>query len=151
MTEIAARYRDKPWVLYSVFNEPAFISWSEWRPVAEQLVDTVRDQHPEALILVSGVDFASELEGALSDPVRRDGNRVRDPPVPLGRRVLEEGGFQAFDDQPGVSRGMGIRRRTPGEHAQIRGVPGPLLRGAGARLDRLDLGPRLDAEHVHLS
>ncbi len=73
LTEIAARYRDKPWVLYSVFNEPAFISWSEWRPVAEQLVDTVRDQHPEALILVSGVDFASELDGALSDPVRRDG------------------------------------------------------------------------------
>ena len=71
--EIAARYRDRPWVLYSVFNEPAYISWSEWRPVAEQLVDAVRDQHPEALILVSGVDFASELDGVLSDPVRRDG------------------------------------------------------------------------------
>ena len=69
----AARYRDRPWVLYSVFNEPAFISWGEWRPLAERLVDAVRDPHPGALVLVSGVHWASELDGALADPVRREG------------------------------------------------------------------------------
>ena len=73
LREIAARYRDKPWVLYSVFNEPAFISWSQWRPLAERLVDAVRDEHPGALVLVSGVNWASELDGALADPVRREG------------------------------------------------------------------------------
>ena len=73
LAETAARYRDRPWVLYSVFNEPAFISWSDWRPLAERLVDAVRDQHPDALVLVSGVHWASELDGALADPVRREG------------------------------------------------------------------------------
>ena len=73
LAETAARYRDRPWVLYSVFNEPAFISWSDWRPLAERLVDAVRDQHPGALVLVSGVHWASELDGALADPVRREG------------------------------------------------------------------------------
>ena len=72
LTAVAFRYSDKPQVLYSVFNEPAFVSWADWRPVAERLVDTVRGIHPEALILVSGVNFASQLEAALSDPVRRE-------------------------------------------------------------------------------
>ena len=57
LSAMAERYRDKPWVLYGTFNEPAFISWSDWRPVAERLVDSIKDAHPEALIFVSGVNF----------------------------------------------------------------------------------------------
>lgn len=53
---LVERYRDKPWVLYGTFNEPAYISWDEWRPVAEQLVDVIQETHPEAVVFVSGVD-----------------------------------------------------------------------------------------------
>ena len=69
---MAERYRDKPWVLYGTFNEPAYISWSDWRPMAERLVDVVHEVQPEAVVLVSGVDWGYDLKGAIEDPVRRD-------------------------------------------------------------------------------
>ena len=69
---MAQRYRDKPWVLYGTFNEPAYISWSEWRSVAERLVDVIQEVHPESIIFVPGVDWSSDLKGAITDPVRRD-------------------------------------------------------------------------------
>jgi hypothetical protein len=58
--------------LYSIFNEPSYISWSDWRPVAEQLIDVVRSNDPRALILVPGVRVAYDLTGVPSDPILRD-------------------------------------------------------------------------------
>ena len=69
---VAERYKNDPWVIYSIFNEPSHITWKDWRPVAEQLVDVVRSHNPRALILVSGVSWANDLTGAGQDPVRRD-------------------------------------------------------------------------------
>lgn len=70
--DVAERYKNDPWVLYSIFNEPNHLSWTEWRPVAEQLVDAIRSHNPRALILVSGVNVAYDLKGVANDPVQRD-------------------------------------------------------------------------------
>ena len=78
------------------------------------------------------------------------GHRLRDPPLPVGGGVLEAGRGRAVHGAPRLPRGVGVRRRAPGERAQLRRGPRGLLRGAGSRLDGLDLGPLLDAEHVHL-
>jgi endoglucanase len=72
LSAIGGRYGEKSWVIYECFNEPTFIGWGEWRPVAEELVDTLQAAAPEALVLVSGTDWGYDLGGALSDPVRRD-------------------------------------------------------------------------------
>ena len=82
LREMAERYRDKPWVLYGTFNEPAYISWSEWRPVAERLVDTVQNVNPDAVVFVSGVDWGYDLKGAINDPVRRDNIIYETHPYP---------------------------------------------------------------------
>lgn len=71
LSSIAERYKDKQWVIYGTFNEPAFITWREWRPEAEDLVDAIRAIHPEALVMVSGVNFGSELDGVLGNPINR--------------------------------------------------------------------------------
>jgi len=68
---IVSRYHDTEWVMYGSFNEPAFIRWRDWRPVAERLVDVIHEIDPRALVTVSGVDFASNLSGIAADPVRR--------------------------------------------------------------------------------
>ena len=68
---IARRYSDLPHVIYGTFNEPAFITWDEWRPVAETLVDVIHAVEPRALVLVSGIDWGYDLAGALDDPVER--------------------------------------------------------------------------------
>ena len=79
---LTERYADKPWVLYGTFNEPSHITWSEWRPVAEELVDVVHAVHPEALVFVSGVDWGYDLRGAIDDPVRRDNIIYETHPYP---------------------------------------------------------------------
>ncbi|MCE2438803.1 MAG: cellulase family glycosylhydrolase [Candidatus Latescibacteria bacterium] len=68
---IARRYSDLPHVIYGTFNEPAFIAWDDWRPVADSLVDVVHGVEPRALVLVSGVDWGYDLSGALDNPVNR--------------------------------------------------------------------------------
>ncbi len=71
LRQIAYRYKDKPWVIYGTFNEPAFITWNVWMPIAEQLVDAVHSANPSALVMVSGVDWGYDLSGAISNPVKR--------------------------------------------------------------------------------
>lgn len=71
LSALAGRYGDEPGVLYECFNEPVFITWELWRPIAEELVDTIQARAPEALVLVSGTDWGYELSGALTDPVVR--------------------------------------------------------------------------------
>jgi len=59
LDSIVRRYSDLPHVIYGTFNEPAFITWHEWRPVAESLVDVIHDVDPRALVLVSGIDWGT--------------------------------------------------------------------------------------------
>lgn len=83
---LAQRYRDEPAVLFDILNEPHDrealdpyrlwrpdgtryplthyrVSMTEWQPWARLLVDTIRAEHPEALIFVSGVNWAYDLRG----------------------------------------------------------------------------------------
>ncbi|MDP6776194.1 MAG: cellulase family glycosylhydrolase, partial [Candidatus Latescibacteria bacterium] len=71
LTEMAARYADRPRVIFGTFNEPAYVGWDEWRPVAEELVDTIHSAAPDALVMVSGTDFGYDLNGVLDNPVDR--------------------------------------------------------------------------------
>lgn len=70
-SKVAMRYRDKPNVIYEIYNEPAWISWNKWRPVAESLIDVIREEDPDALVLVAGVDWCYDLSKASADPVKR--------------------------------------------------------------------------------
>lgn len=85
---IAGRYKEEPAVLYDIFNEPHSaldndetplfgirpdgttfalhskqIGMREWQPWAGQLIGAIRGVNPAALIFVSGVDWAFDLEG----------------------------------------------------------------------------------------
>jgi hypothetical protein len=87
-TELAARYRDEPAVLYDIFNEPhdalpddtvplygirddyslfalksGRVSMEEWQPWALQLIHAIRSQNPDALIFVPGIDWSYDLRG----------------------------------------------------------------------------------------
>ncbi len=71
LTKMAARYRDHPRVVFGSFNEPAYIAWDEWRPIADELVDAVHREAPGALVTVSGTDFGYDLRDVLDNPVNR--------------------------------------------------------------------------------
>jgi endoglucanase len=85
---LAERYRDRPSVLFDLFNEPHTpmmdddtplvgirpdgglwrlpsreVGMTEWQPWARRLIAEIRDVHPRALIFVSGVGWAFDLRG----------------------------------------------------------------------------------------
>lgn len=70
--KISERYKNNPGVMYSIFNEPAYMSWDEWGPVAEQLIDIIRARNPNSLILVSGVEWGYDLREVGKNPIGRN-------------------------------------------------------------------------------
>jgi hypothetical protein len=83
---LARRYRNEPAVLFDLFNEPhdrlpedpyplfradgseyppdhSTVSMTEWQPWALLLIDTIREEHPESMIFVSGTNWAYDLRG----------------------------------------------------------------------------------------
>ena len=83
LKKMVTRYKDKPWVIYGTFNEPSYITWNRWRPVAEKLVDVIHAVDPRALVTVSGVDWGYDLSGVLSNPVNRDNVVYETHPYPV--------------------------------------------------------------------
>jgi len=72
MEQMVSRYMNKPWVIYSPFDEPSLITWDEWRPHAEELTDVIQAIDPRALTVIPGVSFAHDVTGILGNPVNRE-------------------------------------------------------------------------------
>lgn len=75
----AKRYKKEPTVaLYEVFNEPTVsgkdlghCSWTEWRDIQEQIIDTIRTYNPDAVCICAGHNWAYDLTGVAKEPIRR--------------------------------------------------------------------------------
>ena len=83
-SSVAERYKNDPWVIYDIFNEPFRITWTDWRPVAQQLVDVVQSHNSRALVLVPGVSWAYDLSHVKQDPVQRQNIVYDTHPYPGG-------------------------------------------------------------------
>lgn len=71
---MAAHFKDKPQVVFEVFNEPQNISAFDWRACANRLVGVIRAQGAEQLIIVGGLNYGRELDWVLQEPVA--GNNI---------------------------------------------------------------------------
>lgn len=69
---ISSRYADKEWVLFQSFNEPAYITWDEWVLPSTELVDIIRANAPNAIVVVSGTNHARDLYGVREKPIERN-------------------------------------------------------------------------------
>jgi endoglucanase len=76
------RYQKVPTIaLYELFNEPTLgpkgrlgsASWSQWKRLNEKLIDTLRQNHPGAIALVAGFDWAYDLRPVADEPIERPG------------------------------------------------------------------------------
>jgi len=61
--QLASRFRNEPAVLFDILSEPHGVPISVWQPWAMRLIEAIRESHPAALVLVSGVDWAYDLRG----------------------------------------------------------------------------------------
>ena len=152
---LASHYRDRPSVLFDLFNEPhtpmqaddaplvgirpdgglwrlpaRVVGMDEWQPWALRLVAEIRDAHPTSVIFVSGVRWAYDLRGF---PLRRrSGHAGRGPRLQHARLPVDDDRAVA-----GPSPGAGV---APGLRPPGRGVSG-LRGGVGRRAVRRRLGP----------
>ena len=88
---MARRYKDKPEVaLYELFNDPTIngtgpCTWSEWKVLQEQIIDTIRTYNPNAICLCAGCDWAYDLTPIANEPVARKGVAYVSHPYPMKR------------------------------------------------------------------
>jgi len=88
---VARRYKDEPQVaLYELFNEPTVngtgpCTWTEWKELQEQIIDTIRTYNPKALCLCAGFDWAYDLTPVAAEPVARSNVAYVSHPYPMKR------------------------------------------------------------------
>lgn len=128
---VGTRYQQVPTVaLYELFNEPTLgpkgrlgsSSWSQWKSLNERLIDTLRAQHPEAIPLVAGFDWAYDLRPAADAPIERPGVAYVAHPYPgktkppYAAKWDEQFGFIA-ERYPLIATEIGyMRPDEPGAH-----------------------------------
>jgi len=66
---MATYFRDAPNVIFEIFNEPESIGVEEWRSNATEIIQIIRDQKAEQLIIVGGIDFGRDLSWVIENPI----------------------------------------------------------------------------------
>lgn len=71
-SEASQRYTNNPGVVYSIYNEPAFMEWDEWKEGAEEIIDVIRMSDSEKIIFVSGVEWGADLREVGDNPINSE-------------------------------------------------------------------------------
>lgn len=112
--------------LFELFNEPeeehAPLSWTQWRPVMETIVDSIRAIDASRLCAVAGMDWAYRLDSVVSHPIRRPGIAYVTHPYPMKRQQPWEAQWyrdfgHVADTYPVIATEMGfVVKGERGEH-----------------------------------
>ncbi len=70
---MAQRYQNSPNVLYEICNEPnGNVSWSgDVKPYAQRIIQAIRTQSPQALILIGSPTWSQDIHLAAADPLEQ--------------------------------------------------------------------------------
>lgn len=68
-TEVATKYKGVPNVIYEIFNEPDYESWTEVKSYSKLVIKAIRDIDPNALILVGSPTWDQDVHIAADDPI----------------------------------------------------------------------------------
>jgi endoglucanase len=66
----ASYFKDTPNVIFEIFNEPQSISADVWQANADEIVNLIRGQGANQLIIVGGIDFGRDLSWVLDNPIK---------------------------------------------------------------------------------
>jgi hypothetical protein len=90
---VSERYADEPVVaMYELYNEPTVsgenfgkLSWEDWKVMNEEMIDIIRKNDPEAVVLVAGFNWAYDLVPIRTSPIDRPGIGYVSHPYPEKR------------------------------------------------------------------
>ncbi|MDR2693546.1 MAG: cellulase family glycosylhydrolase [Chitinispirillales bacterium] len=66
---MATKYKDKPNIIYEIFNEPINQTWAQIKSYAETIVPAIRAIDNKNIILIGTRDYSKHVEDAVSSPV----------------------------------------------------------------------------------
>jgi aryl-phospho-beta-D-glucosidase BglC (GH1 family) len=130
---VALRYKDEPTVaLYEIFNEPTVTapnvgtcSWTEWKQLQEQIIDTIRTYNPKAICLCAGFNWAYDLTPIAKEPIARTGVAYVSHPYPMKRNEPWEEQWEkdfgyVADTYPVICTEIGFcLENEPGAHIPV--------------------------------
>lgn len=68
-TKMATKYKDSPYVIYELFNEPVDDSWEQVKAYSEELIRVIRAIDPDNLILVGCPHWDQDVHIAADSPI----------------------------------------------------------------------------------
>lgn len=68
--EVSKKYSKYPNIIYEIFNEPDYESWSEVKAYAEEVISVIRKNDPKNIILVGSPHWDQDVDLAAADPIR---------------------------------------------------------------------------------
>jgi endoglucanase len=91
--QMSKKYSNEPVIaMYELYNEPTVsgerfgnCSWSEWKEINIEMIKIIRENHPKAVILVTGFDWGYDLTPVKEDPIDMPGIAYVSHPYPQKR------------------------------------------------------------------
>jgi len=132
---MSKKYANEPVIaMYELYNEPTVsgerfgtCSWSEWKKMNEEMIDIIRENHPKAVILVTGFNWGYDLTPVKDNPIERSGVAYVSHPYPEKRtqpwepKWEEDWGFVA-DKYPMILTEIGFALpEEKGVHVPVHG------------------------------
>lgn len=68
--EVAKKYAKYPNIIYEIFNEPDYESWSEVKAYAEEVIKVIRENDPKNIILVGSPHWDQDVNLPAADPIK---------------------------------------------------------------------------------
>jgi hypothetical protein len=62
-------FRNAPHVIFEIFNEPQAISARDWQSSATQIIQAIREQGADNLVIVGGIDYGKDLSWVLESSI----------------------------------------------------------------------------------
>lgn len=69
-TAMAKKYGKTPNVIFELWNEPVFTSWNAVKNYSEQILEAIRDEGAQNLVIVGSPSWSQRVDLAAADPVR---------------------------------------------------------------------------------
>ena len=70
------KYGNIPNIIYEIWNEPLEVEWAETKAYSEELIPVIRENAPDAIVIVPTPRWDQEVDKAADDPITKFGNLV---------------------------------------------------------------------------
>ncbi len=68
-SEMAAKYGAYPHIIYEIFNEPVYDSWTDVKHYSIEVIKSIREHDPDNIILVGSPHWCQDLHLVADDPI----------------------------------------------------------------------------------